>query len=453
MNTSSAKINRSKIGVRGTLVYLTGDPFFETSEKCLHYIEDGILVVEDGKIIQSGTASEILKFIDSDIPVHHYPNGIILPGFVDTHIHYVQTDMMGSYGKQLLDWLEQYTFPEEQKFSSYEHCKDVAKRFLTEMLKSGTTTALVFCAVYPQSVDALFEEAQSRNVRLIAGKVLMDRNAPKALQDTAQSGYDDSKKLIEKWHNKGRSQYAITPRFAPTSTPAQLQAAGQLWKEHPTTYVQSHIAENVNEVTWAKELFPERKNYLDIYDHYGLTGKRAVYAHGIHLTEEELQCCHDTKTSLAHCPTSNLFLGSGLFSISAAKNNKRPLEVGLGSDIGAGTSFSLLTTLTEAYKVAQLRNVSLDALKLLYLATLGGARALSLEDKIGTLEAGKEADFVVLNKHATPLLKERMGRVSSIEEALFVLTILGNEETVDATYVAGVPVYKKKKSVEGKHTY
>lgn len=445
MNASIENSVVKKSAIRGTLVYLTGDPFFENPNTCLAYIEDGILVIEDGIIVGSGPATDMLKSIDGTISIQEYPNSIILPGFIDTHIHYVQTDIMGSYGKQLLDWLDQYTFPAEQEFSSYEHCKKVAQRFMDELLKSGTTTALVFCAVYPQSVDALFEEAQSRNVRLIAGKVLMDRNAPTVLQDTAKSGYDDSKKLIEKWHNNGRLQYAITPRFAPTSTPEQLQAAGQLWKEHPTTYVQSHIAENVKEIAWAKELFPERKGYLDIYDHYGLTGKRAVYAHGVHLTEDEFQCCHDTETSLAHCPTSNLFLGSGLFNISAAKKSDRPVEVGLGSDIGAGTSFSLLTTLNEAYKVAQLRNISLDALKLLYLATLGGARALSLEDKIGTLEVGKEADFVVLNKHATPLLKERMNRVGSIEEALFVLTILGNEETVEATYVAGVSVYEKNK--------
>ena len=433
-----------KSAVRGALVYLTGDPFLEDPKSCLTYIEDGILVIEEGNITVSGAASDILKTLDVAIPVTHYANGIILPGFIDTHIHYVQTDIIGSYGEQLLDWLEKYTFPEEQKFSSYEYSSKVAKRFLDEMLQNGTTTALVFCAVYPESVDALFEQAKLKNIRLIAGKVLMDRNAPKALQDTAQSGYDDSKKLIEKWDGKDRLHYAITPRFAPTSTPAQLEAAGQLWKEHPSTYVQSHLSENTHEVVWAKELFPERKNYLDIYDHYGLTGKRAVYAHGIHLNEEEYQCCHQTQTALAHCPTSNLFLGSGLFNLNAAKDLKRPVEVGLGTDIGAGTSFSMLTTMNEAYKVAQLRNVSLDALKLLYLATLGGARALSLEDKIGTLEVGKEADFVVLNKHATPLLKERMSRISSIEELLFVLTILGDATTIEATYVAGVAVYQNK---------
>lgn len=429
--------------IRGSLVYLTGDPFFEPSEKCLKYIEDGILIVEDGYIIKSGNASEMLQLLDADVPIHHYPNSIILPGFIDTHIHYVQTDMIGSYGEQLLDWLNTYTFPEELKFADPVHCKNVAARFMDQLLKSGTTTAMVFCAVYPQSVDALFEEAKSRNVRLIAGKVLMDRNAPAALQDNVQSGYDDSKSLIERWHGKGRLSYAITPRFAPTCSPQQLEAAGQLWKEYPSVYVQSHISENKQEVAWAASLFPERKNYLDIYHHYGLTGKRALYAHGVHLLEEEFQCCYDTGTSLAHCPTSNMFLGSGLFDVSAAKNKSRPVEVGLGTDIGAGTSFSLLVTLNEAYKTAQLRNVSLDAIKLLYLATLGGAKALSLEDKIGTLEVGKEADFVVLNKHATPLLQERMNKVRSIEEALFVLTILGNEETVSATYVAGMPVYKK----------
>ncbi len=443
MNESKQEPGSAMFAVRGRIVYLTGDPFIEPAEKCLHYHEDGLLLIDAGIITACGEASQLLSTLPADVAIHSYPHGIILPGFIDTHIHYVQTDMIGSYGEQLLDWLETYTFPEELKFSDPVHCKKVATRFMDELLKSGTTTAMVFCAVYPESVDALFEEAQARNVRLIAGKVLMDRNAPKALQDTAQQGYDDSKKLIQKWHGKDRLLYAITPRFAPTSSPEQLQAAAQLWREHPTTYVQSHISENKQEVSWAASLFPERKNYLDIYHHYALTGKRAVYAHGIHLQEEEFQCCHDTGTSLAHCPTSNMFLGSGLFDLSLAKNKNRPVEVGLGSDVGAGTSFSLLVTLNEAYKVAQLRNVSLDAIKLLYLATLGGARALSLEDKIGTLEAGKEADFIVLNMHATKLMQERMNRVHSIEEVLFLLTVLGTEETVEATYVAGTLVYKK----------
>ncbi|SFX27096.1 guanine deaminase [Cytophaga hutchinsonii] len=444
MNELMQEYGSNCFAVRGAIVYLTGDPFLETAETCLQYIEDGLLIIDAGKILSCGTAQKLLRSLPAAVPVQTYPHGIILPGFIDTHIHYVQTDMIGSYGEQLLDWLNTYTFPEELKFSDPFHCKNVAKRFMDQLLKSGTTTAMVFCAVYPESVNALFEEAQKINMRLIAGKVLMDRNAPEGLLDTVQSGYADSKRLIERWHGTGRLSYAITPRFAPTSSPEQLEAAGQLWKEHPTTYIQSHISENKKEVAWAASLFPERKNYLDIYHHYGLTGKQALYAHGVHLLEEEFQCCYDTGTSLAHCPTSNMFLGSGLFDVSAAKNKKRPVEVGLGTDVGAGTSFSMLVTLNEAYKTGQLRNVPLDAVKLLYLATLGGARALSLEDKIGTLEAGKEADFIVLNTHATSLMKERMERVTSIQEALFLLTVLGTEETVEATYVAGKLVYKKQ---------
>ena len=443
MNETGQHYSAGSFAVRGAIVYLTGDPFLEPAASCLQYIEDGMLIIDGGIIARCGHAQLILPLVTPDMPVHTYAHGIIMPGFIDTHVHYVQTDMIGSYGEQLLDWLNTYTFPEELKFSDPVHCRKVAKRFCNQLLKSGTTTAMVFCAVYPQSVDALFEEAHAHNMRLIAGKVLMDRNAPDALQDTVQRGYDDSKRLIETWHSRGRLSYAITPRFAPTSSPEQLEAAGQLWKENPGTYVQSHVSENKQEVRWAASLFPERKNYLDIYHQYGLTGKRALYAHGVHLQEEELQCCHDTKTALAHCPTSNMFLGSGLFDVAAAKNKMRPVEVGLGTDIGAGTSFSMLVTLNEAYKTGQLRNVSLDALKLFYLATLGGARALSLEDKIGTLEAGKEADFVVLNTHSTVLMKERMNRVQSIQEILFLLTVLGTEETVEATYVSGRLVYNK----------
>lgn len=444
MNEQMQKHGASCFAVRGTMVYLTGDPFLVSAATCLQHLEDGLLIIDEGKIVACGAAPTLLNRLPGGAPVHTYPHGIILPGFVDTHLHYVQTDIIGSYGEQLLDWLNAYTFPEELTFSDPVHCKNVARRFIDQLLKSGTTAAMVFCAVYPQSVDALFEEAQRLNMRLIAGKVLMDRNAPDGLQDTVQSGYDDSKRLIEKWHGTGRLSYAITPRFAPTSSPEQLEAAGQLWKTYPTTYVQSHLAENKQEVTWATSLFPERKNYLDIYHYYGLTGKRALYAHGVHLLEEEFQCCHDTQTALAHCPTSNMFLGSGLFDLSTAKKANRPVEVGLGTDIGAGTSFSMLVTLNEAYKTGQLRNVSLDGVKLLYLATLGGARALCMEDKIGTLEAGKEADFIVLNTHATALMKERMSRVTSIHEKLFLLTVLGTEETVEATYVAGTLVYSKK---------
>jgi guanine deaminase len=314
---------------------------------------------------------------------------------------------------------------------------DTARIFCDELLRQGTTTALVFCSVHAGSVDALFEAAQARNLRLIAGKVLMDRNAPAALLDTAQSGYDQSKALIKRWHGRGRALYAITPRSAMTSTPEQLELAGALWKEHPDVFVQSHISENQDEIAWVKELFPQRQDYLDVYDHYGLAGRRAVYAHGIHLGERELCRCHETGTALSHCPTSNLFLGSGLFRAKLAKDPKRPVHVGLGTDIGGGTSFSMLATMGEAYKVAQLEGHPIDAIEAFFLATLGGARALALDDRIGTLAPGREADMVVLDPSATPLLAFRSSRSRSITETLAVLTTLGDDRAVRATYVAG----------------
>ena len=289
-----------------------------------------------------------------------YSGCLIAPGFVDTHVHYVQTGMVASYGTQLLDWLDRYAFPAEMAFRDPAHAAAMASTFCDELLRNGTTTALVFCAVYPQSVDALFAEAERRNMRVIAGKVLMDRNAPEALRDTAQSGYDDSKSLIARWHGRGRSLYAITPRFAGTSTPAQLDAAGALWREHPDVRVHTHIAENRREIEWTAALFPERKDYLDIYDHHGLIGRRAVLAHGVHLAEDELCRCHESGTALAHCPTSNLFLGSGLFRIGAVKDPRRPVQVGLGTDIGGGTSFSLLATMGAAYQIAQLNGRTLE---------------------------------------------------------------------------------------------
>jgi guanine deaminase len=309
--------------------------------------------------------------------------------------------------------------------------------FCDELLRNGTTTALVFCAVYPQSVDALFVEAERRGMRVVAGKVLMDRNAPEALRDSAQRGYDESKALIARWHGHGRSLYAITPRFAGTSTPEQLDAAATLWREHPDVLVQTHIAENRREVEWTAKLFPQARNYLDIYDQHGLIGRRAVLAHGIHLGEDELCRCHESGTALAHCPTSNLFLGSGLFRIGAVKDPRRPVQLGLGTDIGGGTSFSLLATMRAAYEIAQLGGRALSAVEAFYLATLGGARALALEDRVGAIAPGREADFVVLDPNATPLLTLRNARARSVQDQLFALMTLGDDRAVRATYVAG----------------
>jgi guanine deaminase len=337
--------------------------------------------------------------------------------------------------------LNNYTFPCESQFADKAHADQVADIFLAELLRNGTTTALVFASVHPQSVDALFEAAERLNLRLIAGKVMMDRNAPDYLVDTAASSYADSKALIERWHGKGRLHYAVTPRFAPTSTAEQLALAGQLLGEHPGLYMQTHISENVKEVEWVKALFPERKNYLDVYDHYQLLGERSVLAHGVHLCDDECARLAETGSAIAFCPTSNLFLGSGLFNLPQAERFK--VNVGLGTDVGGGTSFSLLQTLNEAYKVMQLQGEKLSPFKSLYLATLGGARALRLEDRIGTLQPGSDADFVVLDYNATPLLSYRISQSKSFEETLFVLMTLGDDRTVLETYAAGRRVHQR----------
>jgi guanine deaminase len=423
--------------VRGALAYFIDDPFLYDLESSFVYESDGLLVCRDGIIEAVGSFSKTKNKIPRGTKVVHYQDVVICPGFVDTHTHYVQTEIIGAYGNQLLDWLADSAFVAELKFQDKTYASSIAKIFCQELLRNGTTTAMVFCAVYPQSVDALFREAQKLNMRIIAGKVLMDRNAPTKLLDTAEKAYDDSKALIEKWHKKGRNLYAITPRFAPTSSSAQLKAASQLFREYKDVYVHSHISENKDEVAWVKKLFPKSKNYLDVYDHYNLIGRRSLFAHGVYLSETEMCRCHETETAISHCPTSNMFLGSGLFQIQKAKNPDRPLKVGLGTDIGAGTSFSLLATMGEAYKVAHLNSYSLDALKSFYLSTLGGAQALCLEDRIGTFKVGHEADFIVLDPNATPLMKARHKYTESIEDTLFLLMTLGDDRAVSATYVAG----------------
>ena len=405
------------------------------------YIEDGLLISENGKITWFGSWLEGQTQLTDNIQVNHYPEQLIVPGFIDTHIHFPQTEMVGAYGEQLLEWLNTYTFPTEMQFSDKTYADKIAQFFVNELLRNGTTTALVFCTVHPQSVDALFEAAEQLQMRLIAGKVMMDRHAPEALTDTAQSAYDDSKALIEKWHGKGRNLYAITPRFAPTSTPEQLQKAGQLKAEYPDVYVHTHLSENKNEIAWVKELYPEQNGYLDVYHHYGLTGQRSVFAHCVHLEEHEWDCMHDTNSAIAFCPTSNLFLGSGLFPLN--KTWEKQVKVGLGTDIGAGTSFCHLQTLNEAYKVQQLLGDKLSAFESLYHATIGGAKALDLDDKLGNFNIGKEADFIVLNLKATALQQLRQERTKNIEDALFALFTMGDDRNIQATYIYGNKVYEQ----------
>ena len=407
----------------------------------VRYLEDGVIITEQGKIRWFGTWNDAQDHLPINIEIQHYPEQLIIPGMIDTHIHFPQTEMVGAYGEQLLSWLNTYTFPTEIQFKDKAYASEIAKFFVNELLKNGTTTALVFCTVHPESVDALFEAAEQHQMRLIAGKVMMDRHAPEALCDSADSSYDDSKALIEKWHGQGRALYAITPRFAPTSTPEQLERAGQLKAEHPDVYVHTHLSENKDEIAWVKDLFPAQKGYLDVYHHYGLTGQRSVFAHCVHLEDAEWQCMHETDSAIAFCPTSNLFLGSGLFPLN--KTWQQQVKVGLGTDVGAGTSFSLLQTVNEAYKVQQLQGDKLSAYESLYHATLGGAKALDLDDKLGNFNVGKEADFVVLNIKPTALQQLRQSRSKSLEDSLFALFTMGDDRNVEATYIYGQKAYSQ----------
>ena len=425
---------------RAAILHSIADPAVVGVEQSYEYFEDGVLVVDNGQVAKVGHAVDLLPTLKG-VEITEYRDALITPGFIDTHIHYPQTGMIASYGEQLLDWLNTYTFPTEQQFADKAHASDVAGIFLKELLRNGTTTALVFGTVHKQSVDAFFEAAQALNLRMIAGKVLMDRNAPDYLTDTPESGYVDSKELIERWHGKGRLHYAVTPRFAPTSTPEQLTLAGKLLGEYPDLYMHTHLSENRKEIEWVKALFPERKGYLDVYDHYKLIGARSVFAHGVHLCDDECKRLAETGSAVAFCPTSNLFLGSGLFDLN--KLEEHGVRVGLGTDVGAGTSFSQLQSLNEAYKVMQLQGKKLDPFKSLYLATLGGANALYLDDKIGNFASGKDADFVVLDYNATPLISYRMQQAKTLDEKLFALTMLGDDRAVKETFAAGQSVHRR----------
>jgi guanine deaminase len=427
---------------RASILHSIADPKDVGLENSYQFFEDGMIVVENGHIVDIGSATDILARHTKPMKIKTYKDKLITSGFIDTHIHYPQTGMIASYGEQLLDWLENYTFPEERRFKNPIYALKVAKLFLDELASNGTTTALVFGTVHKESVDVFCGEAERRNLRMICGKVLMDRNAPDYLTDTPESGYQASKELIEKWHNRGRLHYAVTPRFAPTSTPEQLAMVGKLLEEYPDVYMHTHLSENKKEIEWVLDLFPERESYLDVYDHYGLLHNRSVFAHGIHLSDCECQRLADTESAIAFCPTSNLFLGSGLFKLN--KMEDKGIRVGMGTDVGAGTSFSILQTMSEAYKIMQLQQEKLHPIKSLYLATLGGAKALHLEDKIGNLEIGKEADFVVLDLHATQLMRFRMNQATTLEEKLFVLMSLGDDRTVCETYIYGDLAYDAK---------
>jgi guanine deaminase len=424
---------------RAGILHFTADPAFDDKSYAWH--EDGLLIVEDGRVRAAGEYAQLRATLPEGTPVQDYRGKLIVPGFIDTHIHYPQTDMIASPAPGLLPWLETYTFPTERKFADADHAQEVARFFLDELLRCGTTTAMVYCTVHPSSVEAFFGESEKRNLRMVAGKVLMDRHCPDFLCDTAEGGVRDSEALIDKWHKRGRQLYAITPRFAPTSTEAQLQLAGELAKKYPDTFLQTHVAENTDEVAWVKSLFPSTRSYLDVYDRYGMMRPRAMYAHCIWLDDHDRARMRETQSAASICPTSNLFLGSGLFDFARADAARVPLS--LATDVGGGTSFSMLQTMNEVYKVARMGGTYLPPLRMFYMATLGGARSMQLEGTIGNFAPGVEADFVVLDPQATPLLARRTARTGSLEELLFAFALLGDDRAIAATYSAGRCVHAR----------
>ena len=420
--------------LRGRTLSFRDIPCSHTDEASYIYEEDGAVAIKDGLIAASGSYLQVReRFPDADI-IDHRPN-LILPGFIDTHLHFPQGQVIGSFGTKLLDWLNTYTFVEEQKFADPGHCKRMAGHFFDNLLRNGTTTAVAYCSVHKASADAFFAEAGRRNLRMIGGKVMMDRNAPDALCDTPQSAYDDSKQLIADWHGRGRALYAISPRFAITSTPTQLEMAQALKADHPECYLQTHLSENHAEIKLTLELYQSARDYLDVYEMYGLLGDRSLFGHCLHLGDRERAAMAETGSVAVFCPTSNLFLGSGLFDEDGLR--AQGVRTAIATDIGGGTSYSMLKTLDEAYKVLQLRNQVLNPLKSFCMMTLGNARALQLEHQIGTLEQGSEADIVVINPHATPAMALRMETVRSLAEELFVLQTMADDRAIAAVYAAG----------------
>lgn len=419
--------------LRGEIVSFDDDP--RSSERALRHFEDGLVVLEGGRISAVGEASALLRALPQGTALDDHRGRLILPGFIDSHVHYAQTDIIASRSERLLAWLERYTYPAERRFGDAQVARDTAEFFLDELARNGTTGAAVFATVHPQSAEAIFAAAEARRMRLAAGKVLMDRNCPEFLRDSAQSGYDASKALIERWHGRGRLAYAVTPRFAPTSSEAQLESAAALCREHPGVLMQTHVAENREEVAWVRELFPSARSYLDVYDRAGLLTPRAVLAHGIWLDDRDRARLAQAGAAIAFCPSSNLFVGSGLFPY--AKTQAAGVTVGLATDVGGGTSLSMLRTMHEAYKVAQLAGEPFSALDGFYLATLGAARALGTADAVGSIAPGREADLVVLDPAATPLMARRNARAETLEERLFVLMMLGDDRAVAATYILG----------------
>ncbi|MDB5554811.1 MAG: guaD [Rhizobium sp.] len=426
--------------LRGRLLSFKREPQAIDDTGAWLYIEDGGLLIENGLISGIGDYAEIAKSAPDEVETTDHRPHLVMPGFIDPHLHFPQMQIIGSYAANLLEWLNTYTFVEEQRFVDPAHSERIAVKFFDELIRHGTTTAVAYCSVHKASADAFFAESLKRNTRMIAGKVMMDRNAPPGLRDTPQSGYDETKQVIADWHGRGRNHVAITPRFAITSTPEQMEVSQQLAREYPDLHIQTHLAENLAECRFAAELFPEARDYTDIYARYGLLGAKSLFGHCIHLSEREADAMSESGSVAVFCPTSNLFLGSGLFGLKRLGRRDKPVRVAVATDIGGGTSYSMLRTLDEGYKVLQLQGDRMTPLESFYRMTLGNAEALGLQDRIGTLDVGSDADLVVLNAAATPAMALKMEVVTTLAEELFLMQTVGDDRTIAETYVAGVAV-------------
>ncbi|MBL0374587.1 guanine deaminase [Rhizobium sp. KVB221] len=424
--------------IRGRVLTFVDEPQGIDDTASYRYFEDGAVFVRTGKVAAIGDYSDVRKHLAADVKIADHRPHLVLPGLIDTHLHYPQTQAIASYGAQLLEWLNTYIFVEEQKLAGPEHAAFIAGRFMDELLSNGTTTAVAYCSVHTQSVDAYFTAAEQRGMLMVGGKVMMDRNAPEALRDTPLQGYDETKRLIDKWHGRGRALYAISPRFAITSTPEQMDMSRALVREHPDCYVQTHLSENKDEIAFATSLYPDAKDYTDIYARYDLLGRKTLLGHCIYLSDREISVLAETGSVGVFCPTSNLFLGSGLFDRD--RFDRLGARWSVATDVGAGTSFSMLETMDEAYKVLHLQGQRLSPLNSFYRMTLGNARALDLEDRIGSLHAGADADIVVLDSNGKSAMELRMRTAKSLAEELFILQTMGDDRCVAEVYVAGTPM-------------
>ncbi|MEL7099574.1 MAG: guanine deaminase [Pseudomonadota bacterium] len=428
----------------GALLLVDGNPFDDPD--AVRIDTSGAVLISDGMIAAVGDADS-LRAAHPRAAVHR-TDGLICPGFIDSHVHYPQTAIIASWGKRLIDWLNTYTFPEEMRFDDAGYAAEIAARYLDLALAHGTTSMCSYATIHPASVDAFFEAAAARGMRTVAGKTCMDRNAPDTLKDSAQSAYDDSAALIARWHGKGRATYAITPRFSPTSTPAQLEALGALWADNPSCLMQTHLSEQVDEIAWVRSLYPDARDYLDTYEAYGLIGARAIFGHAIHLEPREVDRLAELGAALAHCPTSNTFIGSGLMDVAGL--SARGIPLGLATDTGGGSSFSMLRTMAAAYEIAQLRGTALHAKHLIWLATAGAARALHLEDKIGRIAEGLEADLTILNLASTHAISQRTIGAQDIWDALFATIMMGDDRAIDAVWINGKPTPSSGRTYDGR---